>query len=116
MNWLSIVVTVLLLAASAVIAVIRFFKQPSNKQIEQIKQWLLWAVTEAEKTLGGGTGKLKLAMVYEKFLGTFPWFAKIVSVEFFGKLVDDVLDKMKSLVAGNTAVEAYVNSDEARGV
>ncbi len=37
-------------------------------------------------------------------------------VEFFSKLVDDVLDKMKSLVAGNTAVEAYVNSDEARGV
>ena len=36
------------------------------------KEWLLFAVTEAEKSLGGGTGELKLHVTYDAFIKRFP--------------------------------------------
>ncbi|MFR6482019.1 MAG: hypothetical protein ACLUPD_10785 [Anaerotignum faecicola] len=46
------------------------------EQREKVKEWLLLAVTEAEKELGSGTGQLKLRYVYDLFLRRFPAVAK----------------------------------------
>ncbi len=35
--------------------VYKFFGLPTATQLQKVKEWLLWAVTEAEKDLGAGT-------------------------------------------------------------
>lgn len=87
-NWYIILAVLAILAASG-IAVYRYFKLPSEEQIEKVRNWLLWAVTEAERELGGGTGKLKLRQVYDLFVSRFPWLAPVISFQRFAELVDD---------------------------
>lgn len=111
-NW-YIVVGLLAVIAAVVIYIVRFFKKPTEKQLESIKEWLLWATTEAEKRFGSGTGKLKLRYVYDLFAETFPWLAKIISFETFSKLVDSALGDMNNLLASNNAVQLYVNGPTA---
>ena len=111
-NW-YILVGLLAIIAAVVVYIVRFFKQPTEKQLESIKEWLLWATTEAEKRFGCGTGKLKPRYVYDLFAETFPWLAKIVSFETFSKLVDSALGDMNNLLASNNAVQLYVNGPAA---
>ena len=114
-NW-YILVGLLTIIAAVVVYIVRFFKKPTEKQLENIKEWLLWATTEAEKRFGSGTGKLKLRYVYDLFAETFPWLAKIVSFETFSKLVDSALGDMNNLLASNNAVQLYVNGSAAEEI
>lgn len=106
-NWPLIVGAVAVLATAGV-AIARFTGLPTEKQLAKVKEWLLWAVTEAEKDLGGGTGKLKLRQVYDLFVQRFPWLAKAVSFELFSSLVDEALEEMREMLGNNQAVKAFV--------
>ena len=55
-NWSSLLVCILSIAL-IILSVLNFIRLPKNKQLEKVKQWLLIAVTEAEKVLGSGTGR-----------------------------------------------------------
>ena len=109
-NW-YIILAAMALGALAVVAVVRFFRLPREKQMENVRQWLLGAVTAAEKELGGGTGKLKLRQVYDAFLTKFPWLAPVVPFEQFSGLVDDALKEMRKLLADNKAVQQLVTGE-----
>ena len=109
-NWYIIVAGLAVLAV-AVVFVVRYFRQPTSEQLAKVREWLLWAVTEAEKSLGGGTGKLKLRQVYDLFVVRFPWLAKVVPFELFSFLVDDALDEMREMLNTNTEVKNYVEGD-----
>ena len=85
-----------------------FIKMPKTSQIAKVKEWLLFAVMEAEKELGGGTGQLKLRYVYDMFIVKFPWLVKVVSFESFSGLVDEVLEKFKAILDTNKNVQNYV--------
>lgn len=78
---------------------------------KNVKQWLLLAVTEAEKALGGGTGKLKLRQTYQAFIQNFGLFAKFVKFETFEIWVSESLEQMKKMLAENKKVEEYVKGD-----
>ena len=106
-NWYIILAAFAILAAAG-IAVYRYFNLPSEAQLAKVREWLLWAVTEAEKELGGGTGKLKLRQVYDLFVTRFPWLAKVVSFELFSDMVDDALDEMREMLQNNKAVKELV--------
>ena len=95
---------------AAGIAVYHFVKQPKADQLKKVRKWLLWAVIEAEKALGSGTGQLKLRQVYDLFVARFPWLAKIIPFDMFSEMVDDALDEMRELLENNEAVAAYINS------
>ena len=110
-NWVLIVAGVAVVAL-AVLFVIRFCKQPGSEQIAKVREWLLWAVTEAEKDLGGGTGRLKLRQVYDLFVVRFPWLAKVISFERFSGLVDDALEDMREMLKSNADVKNYVEGAE----
>lgn len=106
-----------LVAAVAMIVVIafgiyRFAGLPTEEQLSKVREWLLWAVTEAEKELGGGTGALKLRQVYDLFVTRFPWLAKVISFELFSDMVDEALEDMRAMLAQNQAVSAFVNGVE----
>ena len=110
-NW-YIILAAMALGALAVVAVVRFFRLPREKQMENVRQWLLGAVTAAEKELGGGTGKLKLRQVYDAFLTKFPWLAPVIPFEQFSGLVDDALKEMRKLLADNKAVQQLVTGED----
>ena len=107
-NWAVIVAAIAILAV-AIVAIVRFVGLPTASQLAKVKEWLLWAVTEAEKELGGGTGQLKLRQVYDLFVTRFPWLAKLISFELFSTMVDEALDEMRHLLDTNTAVAAFVS-------
>ena len=74
---------------------------PVEERNNIIKNWLLYAVTAAEKEFGSGTGKLKFAKVYNEFIEKFPEFAVIISYEEFSSLVDEALEQLKDMLKNN---------------
>lgn len=106
-NWFVIVAMVALVTVAGYVAV-KFFKMPSDAQLKKVREWLLYAVTEAEKQLGSGTGKLKLRYVYDMFIGKFPAIAKVITFEQFSLLVDDALVEMREMLSNNKNVAAIV--------
>lgn len=107
----------LILVTIASITVISYFiytfiKWPTKKQIEKVKEWLLYAVTQAEKELGGGTGQIKLRYVYDKFLTKFPYLTSVITFDLFSKLVDEALVKFRDILENNNKVQKYINSSK----
>ena len=76
-NWYLIVAGAAVLAGAGY-SVYVFVKRPHTEQLKSVKEWMLFAVTKAEKELGSGTGKLKLRYVYDMFIAKFPWLGKVV--------------------------------------
>lgn len=106
-NW-ALIVGLLAIIACAVVTAIKFYGTPSEKQKQIVKDWLLFAVTKAETELGGGTGQLKLAMVYDLFITKFPAIAKTMPFDMFSKLVDAALDKMREVLSVNQKIAELV--------
>ena len=106
-NWYLVVA---LMATTCVIGIYigRILKLPSSEQIDKIKEWLLWAVTQAEAELGSGTGKLKLRQTYDLFIQRFPALAMAVSFDTFSLWVDEALEEMRKLLKENKTVRELV--------
>lgn len=79
-------------------------------QRQKIQEWLKYAVTEAEKMLGGGTGQLKLRMVYDWFCDKFRFISAIMPFRVFSAWVDTAL-KTLDIWLTNSKVVSYVGSD-----
>jgi hypothetical protein len=69
--------------------------------INGFKNWLVWAVTEAEALFGSKTGKLKLRYAYELAVERFPMIAKFIPFAVFSKMVDGALDIMRDMIENN---------------
>lgn len=106
-NWLTIILSIAALAVF-VVKVVQFVRSPSDKQIENLKEWLKLAVTEAEAALGSGTGQLKLRDVYDMAVEKFPWVGEFITFETFSTWVDEALEWMNSQLESNEKVKAYV--------
>ena len=104
-----IALIILLGLCAAGIMICCFLKLSKEKQIEMIKQWLLFIVIEAEKELGGGTGAVKLRFVYDKFINRFKFASKFITFEMFSQLVDEVLETMRFMIQNNPSIAAYIN-------
>ena len=92
------------------ISVKKWLDRPTDEQISNIKEWLLYAVTEAEVALGEKTGKLKLRMVYDMAIDKFKWLS-FISFETFSGWVDEALEQMRSMIATNEHVKAIVEGE-----
>lgn len=73
------------------------------------KEWLFYAVVETEKSLGSGTGAVKLHTVYNAFLSKFPVMKILLPYPIFTKMVDKALAEMKKVAADAPAVQTYIN-------
>lgn len=69
--------------------------------VNGFKNWLVWAVSEAESIFGSKTGRLKLRCVYDMAVERFPIVAKVIPFTVFGKLVDDALVIMRDMIENN---------------
>lgn len=106
--WFVLVISVAVIAVGGYFLYV-FIKMPSSSQIAKVKEWLLYAVVQAEKELGGGTGQVKLRYVYDMFIAKFPKLVKAVSFEAFSGLVDEVLEKFKLMLETNKNLQTYVD-------
>lgn len=106
---LWIIILVFILAFIGYIAYC--YKTKKGAQLQKVKQWLLYAVIEAEKKMGGGTGEIKLRYVYDKFLIIFPKISLFISFELFKALVDEALSKAEELLQKNEKLKNYVEDD-----
>ena len=108
-NWVNLVIIVGFLAFIGY-ELVMFAKLPKEEQIKNVKAWLLYAVTEAEKELGSKTGALKLRLVYDRAVEKFTWLSTAVTFETFSGWVDEALEEMKKMLRDNTAVANYVGN------
>lgn len=69
--------------------------------VNGFKNWLVWAVSEAESVFGSNTGKLKLRYAYELAVARFPTIAKLIPFALFSKMVDEALDVMRDMIENN---------------
>ena len=69
--------------------------------VNGFKNWLVWAVSEAESVFGSKTGKLKLRYAYELAVKRFPMVAKFIPIALFSKMVDSALDVMRDMIENN---------------
>lgn len=109
---ITVILGLIILLVVCGIAGFEWGKKDKEAKIANIKEWLKYAVIEAEKALGGGTGQLKLRYVYDLAVAQFPWLVSIVSFEVFSSWVDEALDWMKQQLETNKNIEGYVINKE----
>ena len=106
----QIIVALVIVAIALVCGIIWFVKLPKDKKIANIKEWLKFAVVDAEKELGSGTGQLKLRMVYNMAVKQFPFIVQLIPFDTFSGWVDEALDWMRDQLAENKVTQSYVES------
>ena len=104
--WLAIVILAILVIAFMFL--ITYINLPKSKKATKVKEWLLFAVVQAEKELGSGTGQLKLRYVYNLALSKFPIFIKLIPFELFSSFVDGALQQLENLIEDSEGVKKYM--------
>ena len=107
----KVFIMIIIVLIAVIIEFTAFAKLSRKKKVENIKEWLKLAVVEAEKTLGGGTGQLKLRYVYDQAVAQFPWIASLVPFETFSAWVDEALEWMEKQLEQNQAITNYINKN-----
>lgn len=79
--------------------------------INGFKNWLVWAVSEAEKTFGSKTGKLKLRYAYDLAIQKFPILAKLIPFTAFSWLVDHALKIMREMIEKNENIAEAISKE-----
>ena len=97
----------LIIIAILLIIVIGYSLKKKN-----FREWLLFAVIEAEKALGSKTGQIKLRYVYDLAMSRYPIFAKLIPFTIFEKLVNEALDTFKDILANNEQLQSYINKED----
>lgn len=81
-------------------------------EIEKIRQWILYAMIEAEKKFGSQTGKIKLRYVYDLFIDRFSNLSRCISFEDFESIVDNTMETFNTLINTNEKLNEYVKGDK----
>ena len=110
-NWYFIVLAVAVLIVSG-IGIYTFINYTTNDKIKKVKEWLLYAVMEAEKEFGSSTGQIKLRYVYDLFIAKFQAISKVISFESFSLLVDESLEQFKKLLISNKTLQKKTYGSE----
>ena len=84
--------------------------------VNGFKNWLVWAVTEAESVFGSKTGKLKLRYAYELAIERFPIFAKLIPFALFSKFVDSALAIMRDMIENNKNIADAIGDHFTKAV
>lgn len=111
LHW-QVIVGAVIIVLTGIITFVRFNKKSAQEQINQVKEWLLYAVMAAEKELGSGTGAIKLRFVYDMFVTKFPLMVALIPFSTFSEFVDEALDKLKDLLATSPELRLYLNQQD----
>lgn len=81
---------------------------------KSIKRCLVWACSEAERMLGSKTGRLKLKMVYDTFVNSYPIISTFVPFKLFCEWIDIALDELKAMIESNENIRGYIERGEVQ--
>ena len=109
---IELVMICIVIGAALCTILYRAYKKCKAMQTANIKEWLVYACTEAEKLLGSKTGKIKLRYVYNMFIEKYKFLAAVITFEQFSALVDYALIDMRVIIETNEAVKAIVEGDK----
>lgn len=104
--WFLIIIAIAI-TSDITIMIYQWLKKPTEEQLDKVKEWLVFAVADAEKYLGSGTGQMKLRYVYDMFVTKFPAIAVFLSFKQFSKMVDGALDKFNELIKTNNNIKDF---------
>ena len=103
-NWDSVAVVILILAAVAFLVV--------KKEWGVLDKMLFALVTWAEREYGGGTGNLKLAAVIEKVYPHIPAIVRVfLSTAALEKMIEKALEEAKMRWETNPVLLALPNNE-----
>lgn len=101
----TIIISILVIAG-LIIRIKTFFT-------EDLIEWLVDKVGDAESYFGSKTGQLKLRAVYDTFVSQRPIVAVFISFKTFSKLVDAALEKFQDMIENNEKIrEWYENKKQ----
>ena len=109
---IGLIIGTIILIALVGLTIKEFIELGKEKQLEKVKEWLLYACIMAEKKLGGGTGKVKLRYVYDLFVEKFSFLKLLVTFEQFSEMVDEALVKMREMLEKNPNVAMFVEGNK----
>ena len=109
---MGLIIGTIILVALVGLTIKEFIELGKEKQLEKVKEWLLYACIMAEKKLGGGTGQVKLRYVYDLFVEKFSFLKLLVTFEQFSGMVDEVLVKMREMLEKNPNVAMLVEGNK----
>ena len=95
----TIIISVLVIAG-LIIRIKTFFT-------EDLIEWLVDKVGDAESYFGSKTGQLKLRAVYDTFVSQRPIVALFISFKTFSKLVDAALEKFQDMIENNEKIREW---------
>lgn len=95
-----------------VVAVVAIVTTILALRFSSFRNWLVFAVSEAEKALGGGTGKLKLRYAYNIAIKYFPTLTKMIPFSVFSAMVDKALETMRLMIDTNKAISDVINNKD----
>lgn len=98
---------IILIVAGAIILAIVIALVCCGK-IQTVKNWLKYAVTEAEQYFGGKTGQLKLQYVYAKFAEKFKILSAFITFSVFEAWVDAALETLNKWLDTSPAIAEVV--------
>lgn len=81
--------------------------------VNGFKNWLVWAVSEAEAMFGSNTGKLKLRYAYDLAIKQFPIVAKLIPFSVFSAMVDKALKIMREMIENNASIAEAIGKVNA---
>lgn len=100
LQYLPMVLVIIIFITAAILTI--------KGEKHKVKEWLVWAVSEAESYLGAGTGKLKLRYVYDLFVSKFPFISTFITFDVFSAWVDQSLDVMKDYISKNDRIREEI--------
>lgn len=77
--------------------------------VNGFKNWLVWAVSEAEAIFGSNTGKLKLRYAYELAVKRYPVLAKLIPFSVFDLMVGKALEVMRDMIENNATIAEAIH-------
>lgn len=109
---MGLIIGTIILIALVGLTIKEFIELGKEKQLEKVREWLLYACIMAEKKLGGGTGQVKLRYVYDLFVEKFSFLKLLVTFEQFSGMVDEALVKMREMLEKNPNVAMLVEGNK----
>lgn len=106
-NW-YLLVSLFAMLCSVTALFMQFSDKPRSEQLLALSEWLKFAVVEAEKALGSGTGQLKLRFVWNMAIERFSWIEKMLDFDRFSYYVDLALVWMKAQLESNKDISTYI--------
>lgn len=79
-------------------------------------EWLVDKVADAEAYFGSETGQLKLRSVYDTFVQQRPILAVFISFNKFSSLVDAALEKFEQMLSENGKIKEWYDKQKIKTI